>query len=95
MAIEFTIIDKLPEWAQTRGPSHSPCRDAFQQALACYPAWLRISSSDKREMERFHKAAIQFRARHRARFAAEIVKQGSTVFVRAQPKDEAGTDAAG
>jgi hypothetical protein len=94
MAIELTVVERLPEWAQLRGPVHSPCRDAVQKAVDAYPAWLRVHSADKPELVRFYKAAIQHRARHRDRFAIEIVKQADSVYLRAQRRESGGAEAA-
>jgi hypothetical protein len=65
--------------ALRRGPRNSPCFEVVSMARENDGLPVAVTSGDRAEVERFYKAMIQWRGRHRADATGEAVRVTKTV----------------
>jgi hypothetical protein len=83
MPVKFKVVAELPGDLGQRGPRTSTCRDAVTYAAKHFPDWAEVTAGSKQELEKFYRALIQWRSRHKHELEIEIRKGGGAVYVRA------------
>ncbi len=65
MALTYRRITQIPEDGYRRGPRDSVCLDVVSKLREDPTQILSVEGTDRAEVQRFYKAMIQWRSRHK------------------------------
>ncbi len=80
MALTYRRITQIPEDSYRRGPRESVCLDVVNQLNQDPTKIVSVEGTDKLEVQRFYKAMIQWRSRHKV-LGIGIRKGREAIFV--------------
>ena len=66
MALQMKKVTKIPASEFWRGPRESKCQEAYELARDADHSPIAVSAQTPEELERFYKAVIQWRGRHKS-----------------------------